>query len=264
MQHVLAWRQHGADKQNHARCKNHIGRNGVRKYGKPAACFAQHVAALAHLVNGQQQCSCQQRNDKVDDAEQQHRRKYGLRLRGVGKVQYDKLKNANPAGDVCEHHSHLGHEVAWQKIKKRYAHVAGQQHIHATCCGDNVHSGHKSLGKGNVRRRKDKFLAKQMHGLAHGTAQDQVGAGNKQQHYAQNAHVCHGHFCQQVIRDDRRAYDKDQPAEPQCAHPECDRQHQHQAHNLCQRKPPGRIKTVTHAGAAQQRAKVVAHSLPHK
>ena len=115
---MLAGREHGADKQNHARCKNHIGRNGMREYGKPAASFAQHVAALAHLVNSQQQCGCQQRNDKVNDAEQQHRRKYGLRLRCMGKVQNDKLKNTNPAGDVREHHGHLGHEIAWQKIKK--------------------------------------------------------------------------------------------------------------------------------------------------
>ena len=46
------------------------------------------------------------------------RRKYSLRLRCVGKVQNDKLKNTNPAGDVREHHGHLGHQVAWQKIKK--------------------------------------------------------------------------------------------------------------------------------------------------
>ena len=182
----------------------------------------------------------------------------------VGEVQNDQFEHAHAAGDVGQHHGHLGHEITGQEIKEADAHVAGQQHVHAGRGGNDVHPGHDELGHGDVRCGKDEFLAENMHRLAHRETEHQIGAGDHKQNHAQNAYIRNGHVPQQLVGNHRRGDHEDDPAQAQRAHPEGHGQHEHQTHDVRQGKTPGRIETVAHAGAAQQRAEIIADGLAHK
>ena len=257
-------RQHGRDQQDAAAHEGGVGRDGMGKHGKPAARFPQGIAALPGLVHGQQGRCGQQRQDEVDQAEQQHRRENGLLARGMRQVQDDQLEDPHATGHMGQHHGHLRHEIAGQKVDETDAQVTGQQHIHAGGGGDQVHPGHDHLGHGDAGDGEDEFLAEDMHRLADGEAQHQIGKGDGQQDASQKTHVMDGHLGQQFVGDHGRRQQEDHAAQAQGAHPERDGQHEHQADDLRQGKAPCRIEAVTDARAAQQGPEVVADGLPHQ
>ena len=253
--------------EQRAHAENGEGHDRGRKGAHPASGIVQRPrrlrGLLADFVDGEDYSRPEQGEQVINGAEADQRGEDILRV-GRRQVQDDNFKHAGPARHMREHYGDHGQQVRRQEFDEGKSRIRGEQHIQAGPRRNKIGPRHERLRHGDAEGREGELLAENMDRLVNELADHKIAHGRQKKHGPERADVLHRQVQAEFRRNGRGGDHENGPYKSECAHPEGDGQHKHEAHDIKGRKSPCRIKTVAHGAAAQKRAKVVADRLPHK
>ena len=138
------------------------------------------MACWRTLVDGEDDCGQQQRQQVVDDAETEEGRETWPAARpwsGAG----SRLPARPRRRDVGQHHGYHRHQVGGQELEEGNVRIRGKQDVQAGPRRDEVGPGHHSLSDGDLEGQEREFLAEDVDRLMDEFADDQIADGDEEQ-----------------------------------------------------------------------------------